>query len=1400
MLRPSHLTSLLLVLIVVFRLPLAGQSSPWTQFMLASPSPNLNGMPPVYDPGSNRLILFGGCASGPWCTAVSDTWVITNANGIGGAPQWQKLSVSGTLPPGRAVHSAVYDQTTNRMIIFGGGTGGCGDFCTLFNDVWVLSNANGLGGAPTWTELLPLTPNGAPAPRAAHQAVYDPNTNRMTIFGGSNDGIMTIPNDTWVLTNANGLGGTPEWIPLSPGGTPPAPTSGFIASYDPSTNAMTIFGGCCPFQGTLSILSGANGTGASTWQSITQSSPEPGTMSNFNSGYDPQTNSLLFFGGSPSFDVFVNGVWVLTNANGVGTPTWANPIPNGAPGSPPPGAPFGAYDAVTKRLMILPDAADLWVLDATAIGIGPAAPVIPNTPAPTNAAGTSITGDPQYSNSGSIAEPVNTGNGNYFYSHADLSIPGRGLPLVFQRSYNTLDNYAGPLGVNWNHNLNISLSQTAAGVASIRWGDGHGESFTLTGTSYVPRAGVYDALVANGDGTYTLSQKNRTKYGFSSAGKLTTVQDRNGNAIVLTYDGSGNLTQITDTVGRSLLLSYDPNNRITKITDPIGRTIAYSYDSDDNLISVTDPAGGVTQYAYDANHRVTSITQPNGTTLLQNSYDASGRVVSQTNGRDFTWQFAYNTPVAGTTTITDGRGNNTLHTYDSSLRIVQIADPLKESTRYAYDVNNDRISVTNPDGATTNLTYDASGNVMAVTDALNETSTFTYDGLNDLLSATNPKGNRTAFSYDSHGNLTAIQDAAGNNTALVYDSVGELISRTDATGNATTFAYDSFGNLVQVADALSEKTTLSYDGIGRLVSATNPNSHTSSATYDALSRLMSAKDALGDQTQFAYDAIGNLVTITDANGHATSYTYDAANNLLTVTDALGHVTRYGYDPNNNRTSFTNAKGASTAYAFDLANRLAAITDSLSFITSYSYDPTGNVTATKDADGNLNRFTYDALNRLTAISYADGQNVAYTYDANGNRSTMVDWRGTTNYSYDILDRILSVATPDGKTAQYGYDAVGRRTSLSYPDGKHVGYIYDPAGRLSQVEDWLARTTRYSYDVGGNLTGTAYPNGASIAFSHDAANRLTGVQNSAAGRWPILNFAYTLDAVGNRTALSADGIVTQFGYDALNELTSAQLGFLKSTWTYDAVGNRTQQTEPFLGTTSYTYDAGDRLLQAGFENFTYDANGNEISVVRPFSPKLLYKYDAANRLVAATGGLVNSAYAYDGDGNRVLQSTPRGTYLYANDVATVLPLVLNEQGPDGNIDYAYGLDLIEEDSAGFNYFYHYDGLGSVVALTNSVGKPQAAYAYDPWGNPLLTLTDSVGTKNKFRFTGEALDPSTGLYFLRSRYYAPEIGRFISEDPLSAMNRYWYAVNNPLLFSDPTGALSWEGVWTETMSCWL
>jgi uncharacterized protein (TIGR03437 family) len=350
----------------VFLLGVSAVGQTWTQlpssgtsFVSARDYPSA-----VYDSATNRLILFGGLADGgPCCTSYNDAWVMTNANGLGGAPSWTQLNPSGPagLPPVRSVHSAVYDTGTNRMIVFGGGQFGGNVFNVRFNDVWVLTNANGLGGTPQWIPLAPV--GGPPAAREGQRAIYDALNNRMTVFGGGNNGIMDIPNDVWLLSNANGLGGTPEWTQLFPSGNAAGPIERFAAGYDPGTNRMVIFGGCCYWNNETFVLTFANGLGGQPqWMLMSPSGTLPSIRETPAFGYDPAGNFLLIFGMGNNTGL-LNDTWELSNANGASVvPQWTNLIPDGEPQSPPITSGLAsiasAYDAANQRLISLKNGLD----------------------------------------------------------------------------------------------------------------------------------------------------------------------------------------------------------------------------------------------------------------------------------------------------------------------------------------------------------------------------------------------------------------------------------------------------------------------------------------------------------------------------------------------------------------------------------------------------------------------------------------------------------------------------------------------------------------------------------------------------------------------------------------------------------------------------------------------------------------------------------------------------------------------------------------------------------------------------------------------------------------------------------------------------------------------------------
>jgi hypothetical protein len=192
------------------------------------------------------MIVFGGGQGWPG-SSLNDVWVLTDANGIG-SPTWVQLSPAGTPPAPRGEAGAVYDPATNRMVIFGGVNFlsiSPYDF-TYYNDIWILTNANGLGGTPAWIQM---TPTGSfPSPRKAFSLTYDPSSNRMILFGGvyHADGVTPVPTyygDVWTLTNANGVAGASQWLELAPNGTLPAARTAHAAAYSAASNRMILAAG-----------------------------------------------------------------------------------------------------------------------------------------------------------------------------------------------------------------------------------------------------------------------------------------------------------------------------------------------------------------------------------------------------------------------------------------------------------------------------------------------------------------------------------------------------------------------------------------------------------------------------------------------------------------------------------------------------------------------------------------------------------------------------------------------------------------------------------------------------------------------------------------------------------------------------------------------------------------------------------------------------------------------------------------------------------------------------------------------------------------------------------------------------------------------------------------------------
>jgi len=505
-----------------------------------------------------------------------------------------------------------------------------------------------------------------------------------------------------------------------------------------------------------------------------------------------------------------------------------------------------------------------------------------------------------------------------------------------------------------------------------------------------------------------------------------------------------------------------------------------------------------------------------------------------------------------------------------------------------------------------------------------------------------------------------------------------------------------------------------------------------------------------------------------------TYTYDALDRLIQVTDPLAGVTQTCYDENGNVKSVTDANGGTTTYSYDEMGRLVGEVNPIGSRYSYGYNAQGLLVEHQNARSQKTTYTYDAIGRVTSMTDELGT-VHYTYDRNGNVLTVTDGQGTISRTYDALNRVTQYTDYKGNTIKYGYDELGNLISLTYPGGEIVRYTYYKNGLLHTVTDANGNVTGYEYDANGNLTRTVRPNGTEEICTYNAAGQLTEQKDVKDGE-VLTHYVYTYDGYGNITTI--EGTETTDTKEGLSRLSAA----------------------------SMTYDEANRLLTYNGEELCYDADGNmTYGPVNGVMGELVY--DCRNRLVSA-GGIT---YTYDAENIRIKAETADYVEAYVTDtVSASLSRVLTmtvyrkqsgvAQATGTTTTYYHGQGLISEETEGSYLYHHYNNLGSTMKLTDASGKVVASYTYGVYGE--LLSGDTTLTRYLYNGRCGVSTDENGLYYMRQRYYNPEIKRFVNQDILTgsltnsqSLNRYSYVQGNPVSYTDPFGLSPVNGLFSNT-----
>lgn len=706
--------------------------------------------------------------------------------------------------------------------------------------------------------------------------------------------------------------------------------------------------------------------------------------------------------------------------------------------------------------------------------------------------------------------------------------------------------------------------------------------------------------------------------------------------------------------------------------------------------------------------------------------------------------------------------------------------------------------------------YNSNGNITVVTDELNNITRYLYapNGV-DVKDVVYPTGIKMSYTYDPVTHNVLTEEEHG------YTNSGYVLK------NTTTYAYDDYGNVT---------------GTSCVTGGENPTTQTTSAFYTFDGNYLSEyRDEAGKTTRYSYDSNTGLLDWVqypeDTEATRTQYTYDdmlRAATISTTTDkGVTMSVQYGYTKDNLTTIATPNTVYSLTYgAFGTRTMVKAGNYTLA---SYEYTDLQKryLASLAYGTGDVVEYTYDKEGRTTQELYTndDGTEriVTYTYNARGLLATKHDsvTEMTTKYLYDAHGRLIhfydSSDNATSKRIVYERDNLGNITKATEKIGGRTDkteYWYDEQNRVTGIQD-SSTTVGYTYDNLNRLVNRsarlynqssgAYGTAIISSITYDEDN--DRIHTLAVGG--TTTYTYDYDDNGNIISVTTGNYTTYYEYDSQNQLVWEKNGSRAAAWewTYDASGNILSRKQyaysnGTLGaleqTVSYQYNDsswGDLLTSYNGRSFTYDEIGNPLS-----DGTWNYTWKQGRQLtrISRVDNSVSWDYTYNDEGLRVSKTNGFLTYnyIYADGQLRAMT-VQRGSGDTYDFVFRYGADgrpysVRFEDT---DYFYLLNAQGDVIGIVDGSGASAAIYSYDAWGNVLTAYGNNdnatLAQFNPLRYRSYVYDHETGLYYLKTRYYNPELGRFISPDNypttgqgLTGNNMFVYCGNNPVMRADDSG----------------
>lgn len=1033
-------------------------------------------------------------------------------------------------------------------------------------------------------------------------------------------------------------------------------------------------------------------------------------------------------------------------------------------------------------------------------------------------------------------DPVDVVTGAVFTTPSvDLALPGP-LPFRFVRSYNTQarEDDVG-LGWGWSHSLAWSIRQTRR-LTRLTRDDGTTLDFDALGPGE-STIGPDGLVLARTEAGFDLEEESGVRRRFTLGAHseerydLASLSDAFGNTITLQRH-EGRLASITDSAMREIRVETDAEGRLTGlfVRNALSRgqwlrRMSYRYDDEGHLVETTDAEGFRASYEYDEDHRLTRKVDEAGL-AFSFVYDDHGRCVETWGAPPADLGLAEGVPAVLADGKTKARGVHHCRLEYGEEGYTEVTSSL-EVERYFGNAQGKVEKAVAAGGAVHSRTYDAYGHPLTYTDPLGAVTSWTRDPRGRVLSQVDPLGRVTQYEREADGHLRSVTDPSGAVTTIersgrtlrwtdplgaswlfVHDERGLLVEQVSPLGGRYFFRHDVQGNCVERIDPLGRRTAMTYDGLGNLISETSPGGGTVTYRYNQRDELVAVRNEAGTRT-IEYDGAGNIVASADATGGTTRYRYGGAHLLIETRSPSGALTQLRYDREGQLVTIENGRGERHTFV---------------------RGPRGAVAEERTFDGRVLRYRHDLCGRVIERQVGSGEPLILTYNACGELVERAAGDDVETFELDAQGELVRAETPAG-VFTFERNAAGWILAERFEVGgeaQETKLEYDPMGSLvrrSTSAAGVVRTTEWKRDVLGGVlevhidgqivqltrddAGRAVelrlPGGGRIERGYDALSRQTLERALAAGAGaPTIERLVAYDAADRPVSVRDGGDPTTFEYDAGGQLTAARRGQRSTTYGYDGAGNLLvtggQETRAHgpggrverSNGTSYTWDEAGRLESkrspSGTVHFRWKENGLLGEVVKDDSV-VSFDYDplarrVRKRVTRVEGGVQKlvSETRFLYDGAELVREIERRARDEGDPVVVERSYVYDDRG----VPLAQRTDVQTGTSLRFVLA---DLTCAPVALVGPDGALEQQIERDAWGKLARPEAAAADDGVRLGFEGQYYDAETGLWSNRFRYYDPEIGRYISPDPVGlrgGLNAYRYAVNAPTYAVDPDGLM--------------